>query len=251
MAEPEEILSVLNELNKTISRVLLVGHNPGLEKLLAMVKNSSKNLSGSLGGSCGDNLGTSKIMTRATLAKVELTEDWMDLQNGGAKLSQLVRASSLKDKFPYPDIGGSKTRSRPAYYYTQSGVIPYRIKDGRLEVMIVSSSNNKHWVIPKGIVDPGHTPQESAIKEAFEEAGIKGFVDDQELGVYKYRKWGATCIVAVYPMEVTYQLPKSKWEENHRKRKWVPPKQAIKLLPYAEIKLMIKSLQGKVSSQNK
>ena len=72
--------------------------------------------------------------------------------------------------------------------------------------MIVSSSNNKHWLIPKGIVEPGMTAEESACKEAFEEAGVKGIVEDF-IGSYAQKKWGAKCTVAVYAMRVTEILP--------------------------------------------
>ena len=36
----------------------------------------------------------------------------------------------------------------------QSGVIPYRIMDGQIEVMLITSSGGKRWVIPKGLIEP-------------------------------------------------------------------------------------------------
>ena len=57
-------------------------------------------------------------------------------------------------------------------------------------------------MVPKGIHDPGLTAQESAAKEALEEAGARGTVDAHSLGSYSQEKWGATTQVEVYPMQV-------------------------------------------------
>ena len=50
-------------------------------------------------------------------------------------------------------------------YIRQSGAIPLR--NGR--VCLITSSNGKRWVIPKGLIDPGHTAGETALQEAWEE----------------------------------------------------------------------------------
>ena len=60
------------------------------------------------------------------------------------------------------------------WMYNQSGVVPFkRSKDG-LQVLLITSRSGKRWVIPKGIVESEFSPQESAQKEAYEEAGITG-----------------------------------------------------------------------------
>ena len=112
-------------------------------------------------------------------------------------------------------------RDRPAYYYNQSSVIPYRIKDGKPEILLVRSSKQKHWVVPKGISEPWLTLQASAAKEALEEAGVEGEVGSESLGSYKYDKWGAECSVQVYPMQANKLIPEDEWEERHRGREWL------------------------------
>ena len=104
------------------------------------------------------------------------------------------------------------------------------------------SSQKKHWVVPKGIGDPGLTLQESAAKEALEEAGVEGEVDSQPLGSYSYEKWGAVCTVHVYSMHVTHMLSESVWEENHRGREWMSPNDAIERVRQAELKPLIEAL---------
>ena len=77
--------------------------------------------------------------------------------------------------------------------YEQSGVVPYRWLEGRLEVLLITSLRRGRWIIPKGIVEPDMTPAESAAMEAFEEAGVKGRVGTEPIGEYTVNKWGGVC----------------------------------------------------------
>ena len=81
------------------------------------------------------------------------------------------------------------SKKKPQYFYQQSGVIPYKIENNELKVLLITSRKGKKWKIPKGIVEPALSPSDSAAKEAFEEAGILGKVDKAEIGSYKYFKW--------------------------------------------------------------
>src|SRR5689334_17776367 len=116
-------------------------------------------------------------------------------------------------------------KTRPPWFYKQSGVIPYRITEAGLEILLVTSRRKGRWIIPKGIIDPGTTPLESACKEAYEEAGVRGHADPKILGEYRYQKWGGTCVVQVFALEVTYVL--ESWPEAEiRERKWMSQKEA-------------------------
>jgi 8-oxo-dGTP pyrophosphatase MutT (NUDIX family) len=55
------------------------------------------------------------------------------------------------------------------------GVVFRRVADG-FEVAIVSVGKPERWQLPKGIVDPGETPEVTALREVREEAGIKATV---------------------------------------------------------------------------
>ena len=153
----------------------------------------------------------------------------------------------MPKRFPFPSPDSGELRKRPAYYYTQSSVIPYRIKQDRVEILVTRSSQKKHWVVPKGIADPGHSLQESASKEAWEEAGVEGEVVEEALGSYQYHKWGATCTVTVYPMRVTRQLDDDEWEEQHRGRKWLPADEAATTVRQPELGDLIRLLHKQLS----
>jgi predicted NUDIX family NTP pyrophosphohydrolase len=58
----------------------------------------------------------------------------------------------------------------------QAGVIAYRILDGKVQVLLMTSRDSGRWVIPKGNIDAGTKPSKAAEKEAYEEAGVKGVI---------------------------------------------------------------------------
>ncbi|MGD8912041.1 MAG: histidine phosphatase family protein [Candidatus Thiodiazotropha sp.] len=230
-ANVNELLEVLADVPAESKRVMLVGHNPGLEMLTEY-----------LHGQRIPMPSDGKLIPTATLALIEMPDDWRDLQAGDGELLSLVRPSSMHKKFPFPDEHGTEMRDRPAYYYKQSSVIPYRIADGNVEILVVMSSKRKHWVLPKGISEPALSLQESAAKEALEEAGVEGEVAQEPIGSYTYEKWGAECTVSVYPMRVTREIPENEWQENHRGREWLTPKEAVKRVKQVELKPMIQAL---------
>ncbi|MCU7829122.1 MAG: histidine phosphatase family protein [Candidatus Thiodiazotropha sp. (ex Myrtea sp. 'scaly one' KF741663)] len=230
-ARVDDLLKVLADVPAETRRVMLVGHNPGLEELTEYLEGKHIPLPSD-----------GKLMPTATLAVIELPDDWSDLKAGDGQLIGITRASVMPKKFPFPDHKGKEMRDRPAYYYNQSSVIPYRMNDGQLEILVVRSSKCKHWVVPKGVSDPATSLQASAAKEAFEEAGVEGEVGEQALGSYKYEKWGADCTVQVYPMAVNKIIPETAWEESHRGREWLSPKQAMKRVKQSELKPMIQAL---------
>ncbi len=236
-ANVEELLQLLGELPAHSRRVMLVGHNPGLEMLTEFLQGERIPLPSD-----------GKLIPTSTLARIEMPDDWRELKTGDGKLLAIVRPSELDQKFPFPDANGTEMRDRPAYYYRQSSVIPYRMRDDKVEIMVVMSSKRKHWVLPKGISEPALSPQESAAKEAFEEAGIEGEVAAESIGTYTYQKWGAECTVDVYPMRVTRELPEEEWEENHRGREWLSAKQAMKKVKQPELKPMIQTLAKRLSN---
>lgn len=144
------------------------------------------------------------------------------------------------------DSEPDSTRTRPDGYYTQSAVIPYRRRDGRLELLLVTSRKRKRWVLPKGIVEPGMSAAESAAKEALEEAGIRGRVSVEPVGRYEYRKWGGTCTVEVFTMEVEEVL--DHWPEEFRGREWMTPREAAGRVEEPALEALLVSVALRLSA---
>ena len=111
----------------------------------------------------------------------------------------------------------------------QAAAIPVRRVGRGLQVCVIRRKEATSWGIPKGLVDPGDTHEETALNEAWEEAGIEGRLLGGAIGTYRYRKWGTRLTVAVYVMELLHQSPT--WEESaFRERRWVPFPEAGVLL---------------------
>jgi 8-oxo-dGTP pyrophosphatase MutT (NUDIX family) len=107
----------------------------------------------------------------------------------------------------------------------QAAAIPVRA--GR--VCLVRSRSGDHWVIPKGRIEPGHMAGETALREAWEEAGLVGRLCPEPVGTYWYEKYGRTYQVAVYLMHVTRVL--GDWpERSWRTRLWVSAERAASRL---------------------
>lgn len=114
----------------------------------------------------------------------------------------------------------------------QSGALPYAIVEGRMAVLLVTSRRTGKWIFPKGAIEPDMTAWDSAAKEAVEEAGVIGEVDDKPLGSYQSMSGPdgiAPVEVELYPLRVIEQL--STWkEQGERLRHWATPREARRLL---------------------
>ena len=129
----------------------------------------------------------------------------------------------------------------PDWYYTQSGVLAYRRGAAGVEVVLITSRRRRRWVIPKGVVERGLSPAESAAKEALEEAGVIGAVDPESVGRYQYRKWGGTCTVEVFLLEV--REARQEWAEaEFRERQWLSPSQASRRVEEPALRELLRSL---------
>lgn len=119
----------------------------------------------------------------------------------------------------------------------QAAAIAVRRSGRRLEVCLIRRRGSKGWGIPKGLVEDGDTHRETALKEAWEEAGLSGRLVGRSLGTYDYEKWGTMLTVAVYLMAVEAQ--ERVWDEaSFRERKWMSFEDAMELLgkhPAAEL----------------
>ena len=106
----------------------------------------------------------------------------------------------------------------------QVAALPVRRNpDGSLDVLLVTSRETRHWVIPKGWPWPEREDHLAAAEEAREEAGVLGLVLSGSIGSYTYCKRhpdGPIPVrVHVYLLEVSEEL--ASWpERDQRDRAW-------------------------------
>ena len=103
-------------------------------------------------------------------------------------------------------------------YIRQAAALPLRGN----RACVITSANGKRWIIPKGLIDPGQTAGETALQEAWEEAGLVGTLQQEPIGSYLYEKYGNTYHVIVFVMDVT-EVAQEWPERSVRQRSWVSP----------------------------
>jgi 8-oxo-dGTP pyrophosphatase MutT (NUDIX family) len=129
----------------------------------------------------------------------------------------------------------------------QSGVLPYQYKNDSIHILLVTTSSKKDWIIPKGNIEKNLTPRESALKEAAEEAGIKGVITGESIGSYTFRKkkTGRICSVEVFPMKVEKEV--IEWEEEgKRERCWCTLEEAADRVSNPQLKELIINAAEKI-----
>jgi 8-oxo-dGTP pyrophosphatase MutT (NUDIX family) len=112
--------------------------------------------------------------------------------------------------------------------FNQYGAVPYRIRRGLLEVLLITSRKTKRWIVPKGW--PKRSAQSTAKAEAYEESGVRGKVRSRALGSFEYRKKVGRgrkirCRLKVFPLAVKSQ-DRSWPEQNERQTRWFNAKEA-------------------------
>jgi 8-oxo-dGTP pyrophosphatase MutT (NUDIX family) len=107
----------------------------------------------------------------------------------------------------------------------QVAALPWRKGPDGVEVMLITSRDTGRWILPKGWPEKDERLCEAALREAGEEAGLRGAVCKHEAGRYHYAKLSRAgeefpCEVIVFPLEVDKVAEKWK-ERRQRERKWM------------------------------
>lgn len=154
-----------------------------------------------------------------------------------------MRMMALLRKAAGKAFGRRRARGGPL----QVAALPYRRgTDGTIEVLLVTTRGTGQWMVPKGWPITGKTLPQAAAQEAYEEAGVRGKTDKQEIGRFQHRKTalleGAIdCVVAVYPLAVEEELVN--WpERSERVRTWFGLDEAARSVHSKELGGIIASL---------
>ena len=127
---------------------------------------------------------------------------------------------------------------------THAGAVVFRQDDSQVYYLVVSSSDGLNWVLPKGHIDPGETPEIAALRELEEEAGVTGEIS-AALSVRQFKK-------ANKELDIQYFLVRetgaTKSTEN-RTIRWEAEDDALRLLTFAEGKEAL--LEGAALAQSR
>lgn len=124
----------------------------------------------------------------------------------------------------------------------QAGALCWRRTANGVEVLLITSRRSGRWGIAKGWSLRSRALAETARREAWEEAGVRGTAENRLLGILdapkRYRLVGTVpWKLALYPLEVR-ELAEHWPERGKRRRQWLPQEEAaaaIKSKPLAAL----------------
>ena len=129
----------------------------------------------------------------------------------------------------------------------QVAALCYReTKDGK-DILLITSRDTGRWIVPKGWPMKGLNGPEAALREAWEEAGVKDAeINPEPVGQYEYVKGldtggKATVCTQVYLTRVE-TLETEYPEAGERSRKWVAPKDAANMVQEPELQAILLAL---------
>ena len=128
----------------------------------------------------------------------------------------------------------------------QCGAVCWRKHRGSVEVLLITSRDTGRWVIPKGWPMTGLTLGGAAAREAWEEAGVRGTLDETGLGAFSYDKilkpgTALHCRVNVYGLRVS-ELADKFPERKMRRRKWFDHAKAARKVAEPELRGLLMAL---------
>lgn len=127
---------------------------------------------------------------------------------------------------------------------TSGGIIFRRSKtNGQVEILLISDAKNR-WTIPKGHVEPGEVPKQTAEREIQEETGLQEMKVFNWLGKvhFRYRR-GQTLVLMtmhIYLVQALGDTNTLKPEDWLTDIQWIPAQEAVDKIAYDDIgKLML------------
>ena len=126
----------------------------------------------------------------------------------------------------------------------QASAVPFRRFGEGVEFCLITTSAGR-WGFPKGYIDAGESPEQTALKEALEEAGLHGRIVGTPLVCYRTDKNGDSKKVVAMLMEVT--RCDDQWDEARlRQRRWVSQNEAQGLLNRESLQACLEVAQDRL-----
>lgn len=135
---------------------------------------------------------------------------------------------------------------------TAGGVVFRRNQNGGLEILMIQDAKNR-WTIPKGHIEEGERPEQTAEREIQEETGLKKVKVMDWLGKinFRYRRQNSlvlmtTQIYLVKALGDTDDIQKEEWMNGI---KWFDSHEALETIEYDDIGKLFLIAMKKIRQQ--
>ncbi len=138
-----------------------------------------------------------------------------------------------------------------------AGGVAFRWPGSELQVAIVSVKPKLRWQLPKGIVDPGESPELTAVREVREEAGIEtNLISLIETIEYWYRSTRYGKPVRFHKFVHFYLLEYRRGEvadhdDEVEESRWVSFEEAINMLAFKSEREVVEKARGMIEGLRK
>lgn len=145
-------------------------------------------------------------------------------------------------------------RRKPVKKARSAGGVVFRRDNGEVTVLLLKHSSGK-WMLPKGTIEAGETPEGVALREVREEAGLSAVRVVADLGEERYYFfWRAEDVY--YDKSVRYFLleflggeePVPQSEEGFVACEWVPLDEAMERIKYKETREVVRRARAVLQS---
>jgi 8-oxo-dGTP pyrophosphatase MutT (NUDIX family) len=111
----------------------------------------------------------------------------------------------------------------------QAGAIAFRSEGDRSTVLLVRSKKDPTiWVFPKGHIDDGETPEETAARETWEEAGVTGELGPRVGDPLEFQSGSERVSVQYFVLRATDDQP----SPERRDKRWLTIGDALSALAF-------------------
>jgi bis(5'-nucleosidyl)-tetraphosphatase len=119
---------------------------------------------------------------------------------------------------------------------THAGGVTFRRSGDRTFYLVISSSDGGHWVLPKGHIEPGESPEATVLRELKEEAGVMGEIVDR-LYMQRFEGPEEEAIVQYF---LVRELASTEASEK-RSLRWEDEQTALQLLTFEDSRAALRN----------
>ncbi len=149
---------------------------------------------------------------------------------------------------PPPVVGRERERSEVARGVVKAagGVVWTRWGDGQLRILLIHRPKYDDWSLPKGKVDPGESETDCAIREVWEETGMRCVLGEELPGTSYRDRHGRPKTVRYFAMQPVGGsfTPRDEVDEIS----WLAVDEASRLLSYEHDAAVVAAFIGRLNA---